>query len=167
MHEAPKDFGAFRTALHRQSDPLSPHLKRIAEYILGEPVRFAFQTAAEAARRVEVQPSTLVRFAKLFGFSGFSELQQLFRRRLIEGELSFDPRLRPRRKEKEGEAGSAEAVILDACADVSIRAVRRMQTHLDMEALRQAVHLLKQARAIHVFGHGRAFAVAAHAWRTD
>ena len=158
---APEDFGEFRTALHGQFESLSPHLKRIAEYALGEPVRFALQTAAEAARQVNVQPSTLVRFAKLFGFSGFSELQQLIRRRLIDGDLSFDARLHPRRQAQDGEGGDEEAAILDGCAAAAIRAVRRLQSSLDADALGAAVDLLSKARTVSLYGHGRGFVPAA------
>ena len=90
--DPPKDFDRLREVFQHRFERLSPHLKRIAQYALGDPGRFALQTVAETARETGVQPSTLIRFAKVFGFSGFSEMQQVFRLRLIEGAPSFRTR---------------------------------------------------------------------------
>ena len=79
-----KDFDRLQEEIQRRFESLSPHLQRIAEYALADPNRFALQTVARSARESGVQPSTLVRFAKVFGYSGFTELQQAFRTRLTE-----------------------------------------------------------------------------------
>ena len=84
-----RDFDWLQGEIQRRFDTLSPHLKRIAEYALADPNRFALQTVAATAEAIEVQPSTLVRFAKLFEYSGFSELQRVFRVRLTEAADSF------------------------------------------------------------------------------
>lgn len=50
-----------------------------------KPNDFALKTVVVIAAELQVQPSTLIRFAKEFGYSGFSQLQRVFRLRLIEG----------------------------------------------------------------------------------
>ena len=82
-------FDRLREEFQHRYEGLSPHLQRIAHFALGDPNRFALQTVAETARETDVQPSTVIRFAKVFGFSGFSEMQRVFRLRLIEGASSF------------------------------------------------------------------------------
>ena len=78
--------------------------------------RFAFQTVAQVANEARVQPSTLVRFAKRFGFSGYSDLQQLFRLRLIEGERSFRDRTRDCQDRIEQAAAHDPSEVLNAMA---------------------------------------------------
>ena len=46
-------------------------MKLIAFYIIDQPQKLALNTLAVLAEDVGVYPSTLVRFAKHYGFSGF------------------------------------------------------------------------------------------------
>jgi DNA-binding MurR/RpiR family transcriptional regulator len=57
---------------------LSKCLKQIASYALDNPSEMALETIASVAPRAGVQPSSLIRFAKVFGFSGGSEMQRVF-----------------------------------------------------------------------------------------
>jgi DNA-binding MurR/RpiR family transcriptional regulator len=82
-------FDSFRVRLRSRYEQLSPHLQRLARLALEDPNVVALETITEVAGRARVQPSTVVRFAKEFGFTGFSPLQKVFRLRLIEGEPSL------------------------------------------------------------------------------
>ncbi|TGR72865.1 MurR/RpiR family transcriptional regulator, partial [Mesorhizobium sp. M2D.F.Ca.ET.223.01.1.1] len=46
------------------------------------PSEVALGTIAQVADQAGVQPSTLVRFAQIFGYSGFSDFQALFKDRM-------------------------------------------------------------------------------------
>ena len=46
-----------------------------------------FDTVAVIAEKADVPPSTLIRFASEFGFSGFNEMKQIFRENLMEKPL--------------------------------------------------------------------------------
>ena len=78
-------FDEFRSRVHTRYDELSPHLQRIARHVLHNPNEIALGTVTQLAEAISVQPSTVIRFCKQFGFSGFSALQQVLRLRLIEG----------------------------------------------------------------------------------
>jgi len=41
-----------------------------------------------------VQPSSLIRFARAFGYDGFSDMQQVFRRHLVTRSPDYGQRLR-------------------------------------------------------------------------
>lgn len=155
-YRPPKDFGAFREMLFGHFDSLSPHLRRIAEYALGEPNRFALQTVAEVAGETGVQPSTLVRFAKEFGFSGYSELQQIFRARLLRAEHSYQERMREQETRTAAACGQDAYGALRGLSDVSVLAIEELREHVDTESLTEAVRLLREARTVHVIGRGRA-----------
>jgi 3-oxoacyl-[acyl-carrier protein] reductase len=63
--------------------------KQIVEFALDHPTGgMALGTVAEAAERAGVQPSAIVRFARAMGYGGFTEMQQVFRSRLV---ASFAP----------------------------------------------------------------------------
>ncbi len=56
-------------------DSLSKRLKQVAQYILDNSNSVAFDTVASIAQHADVPPSTLIRFANAFGFSGFNEMK--------------------------------------------------------------------------------------------
>ena len=156
-----RDFDWLQGEIQRRFDTLSPHLKRIAEYALADPNRFALQTVAATAAAIEVQPSTLVRFAKLFDYSGFSELQRVFRVRLTEAADSFRHQVGEHRAVLREADSNNPATILNALSDASVLAIDRLKHDLDANKLRQAVQMLEKARFICVLGQRQAFPVAA------
>src|SRR5262245_61768191 len=79
----PKDLESLRTDIGRRYDDLSPRLKQVAKYVLDHPYDVALQTLAVIANRCKVQPSTIVRFAKTFGYEGASDIQKLFRDEIL------------------------------------------------------------------------------------
>ncbi|MDI9682256.1 MurR/RpiR family transcriptional regulator, partial [Burkholderia cenocepacia] len=87
-----------------------------------------------------VQPSAVVRFAKHFGFSGFSEMQRLFREGLaqqIAPGRAYNLRLRD-----VIEAGSSSLQpeqIADEFIKGSIAGMQQLRQTLDSQALAQAV----------------------------
>lgn len=156
-----RDFDWLQGEIQRRFDTLSPHLKRIAEYALADPNRFALQTVAATAEAIEVQPSTLVRFAKLFDYSGFSELQRVFRVRLTEAADSFRHQVGEHRAVLREADSNNPATILNALSDASVLAIDQLKHDLDANKLRQAVQMLEKARFICVLGQRQAFPVAA------
>ena len=160
--EPPRDFDRLREAFQHRFAVLSPHLQRIAQYALGDPNRFALQTVAETARETGVQPSTLIRFAKVFGFSGFSEMQRVFRLRLIEGAPSFRDQIHEHRGKLEAAAENDPAAILSEFADASALALSHLKADIDGDALQEAVRMMDGAKAICVIGQRRGFPVAAY-----
>ena len=160
--QPPKEFDRLREVFQHRFETLSPHLKRIAQYALEDPNRFALQTVAETAQETGVQPSTLIRFAKVFGFSGFTEMQRIFRLRLIEGAAPFRGEIHEHRGELQEAAKDDPSAILNGFADASARALDHLKADIDGDALRQAVRMMDGARAIYVIGQRRAFPVAAY-----
>ena len=70
---------ALRARIVQRYDTLSPRLQQVAAYTLEHPNDIGLETLAVIAKRCKVQPSTIVRFAKTFGYEGASEMQKLFR----------------------------------------------------------------------------------------
>ena len=82
---------ALRARIVQRYEGLSPRLKQVAAYALEHPNDIGLETLAVIAKRCKVQPSTIVRFAKTFGYDGASEMQKLFRDELLS--LAPEPEL--------------------------------------------------------------------------
>jgi DNA-binding MurR/RpiR family transcriptional regulator len=153
----PADFEAFRKALAEGRGALPPRLRQIAEFALLHPDDMAFGTAASIAARAEVQPSSLVRFAQQLGFSGFSQLQGIFRERLISGNHAERiERLAAARRE------GALRDPLQGFIESSMISLQRLAKAEIGDAVEAAAEHLAKARAIEIIGLRRAFSVASY-----
>jgi DNA-binding MurR/RpiR family transcriptional regulator len=155
-------FDAFRVRLRSRYEELSPHLQRLARLALEDPNVMALETITKVAGRAQVQPSTVVRFAKEFGFTGFSSLQKIFRLRLIEGEPSLRQEAYRDRKRLEDTAFAEPAALLAEFADVSVASLTHLKQNAPAKDLRQALIMLSGADHIYVIGQRRAFPIAAY-----
>ena len=75
---APRDFRELRTLILERRDRLPKRLVQVADFAIHHPQEIAFGRVAELARKAQVQPSTMIRFAQALGYSGFSDLQLVF-----------------------------------------------------------------------------------------
>ena len=69
----------FIARITAEYDTLSKQLKIIAKYVEQHRDHIGIEGIQQLAANCQVQPSAVVRFAKRFGFSGFRELQSIFR----------------------------------------------------------------------------------------
>ena len=155
--EAPETFDALRQRIRDRFPGLSPHLQRIARASLDEPNSFALNTTPVIAEALGIQPSTLIRFAKEFGYSGFSDLQRVFRQRLIEGAVTVRDEVMFR-----SETASPQDIrtILEETARAHAAALTRLTETCDIAALARAVEMLRSARHVYVAGLRRSRPIA-------
>ncbi|MBN1921995.1 MAG: MurR/RpiR family transcriptional regulator [Anaerolineae bacterium] len=85
----------FRDRIRDGYERLSPGYRKLADFIVNYTLDAAFLTATELARRVEVDPATVVRFAQDLGYSGYRELSQEIKQhvhaRITTGEKLTEP----------------------------------------------------------------------------
>lgn len=85
----------FRDRIKDSYERLSPGYRKLADFIVNYTLDAAFLTATELARRVEVDPATVVRFAQDLGYSGYRELSQEIKQyvhaRITTGEKPTEP----------------------------------------------------------------------------
>lgn len=153
-------FEMLRARIRERYDDLSTHLQRIARASLDEPNAFALKTIATISSEVGVQPSTLIRFAKEFGYPGFSNLQKVFRLRLIEGAAPVRETVYSEAESQPAPADLAE--ILDKCVEAHILALQGLRRSVPKKTLVQAVCLLRGARHIYVAGLRRSRPIATY-----
>lgn len=158
---APKTFEALSAAIAAHHSGLSRRLQQLARFAPVHPNDMALETISVIARRADVQPSSLIRFAQTFGYAGFSEMQRVFQARLVARSPSYAQRIAALKRGDGQGAGSSKAV-LHAFAAASIAALEHLSDEIPAGRLDRAVSLLARARQIYVVGQRRSFPIAAY-----
>ncbi|MFN3015411.1 MurR/RpiR family transcriptional regulator [Vibrio coralliilyticus] len=161
--KAASSLGELQDQIRNNYSDLSKRLQQVAKYVLDNSNSVAFDTVAVIAQQAEVPPSTLIRFASAFGFSGFNDMKQLFRRNLVEETTSYTDRARLY-KQLEGEPHPPETPkdILDEFARANSQAMNHLAAQTSAEKLEQAVDILRNAENIYLIGLRRSFSVASY-----
>jgi len=160
---APSNLEELREAIKSRHDSLSPRLKQIAAFVLDNPNEMGLETQAEIARRCGVQAPARVRFAKAFGYDGASQMQRLFRNKIINSppSPSYSERIRQANfKSKEGRALTPYE-LMQEFASSNIIALGHIQETVTPEALNLAVDYIERAKTVYICGLRRSFPVAA------
>ncbi|KFI10431.1 Fe-S cluster assembly protein HesB [Vibrio sp. B183] len=161
--KAANSLGELQDQIRNNYSDLSKRLQQVAKYVLDNSNSVAFDTVAVIAQQAEVPPSTLIRFASAFGFSGFNDMKQLFRRNLVEETTSYTDRARLY-KQLEGEPHPPETPkdILEEFARANSQAMNHLAAQTSAEKLEQAVDILRNAENIYLIGLRRSFSVASY-----
>lgn len=155
---APTTVKEFEARLLEVSDRLPKRLKQCADFVAANQDRIAVSTVAEMADGAGVQSSAFMRFCQLLGFSGFSEMQKLFRESYAGGWPDYSTRLEHLR---ETAANSAPALLAEF-AEAGRTSLESLLKTIEPEALERAVEILARAETIHLVGIRRAFPVASY-----
>jgi DNA-binding MurR/RpiR family transcriptional regulator len=160
MSEAgpPSTIKEFEDRLLGVSASLPKRLKQCAEYVAANNDRIAVSTVAEMAEGAGVQPSAFMRFCQIMGFSGYSDMQRLFRDSYVGGWPDYTTRLDHLREKGEGSPSLLLAEFIEA-GRASLESL--LQT-VDTDSLDQAVETLAKANLIHIIGLRRSFPVASY-----
>lgn len=144
-------------------ESLSKQLKVIGRHVEQHRDHLGLEGIQEVAAQCQVQPSAVVRFAKHFGFSGFTEMQRVFREGLAR-QISPSRNYRTRIREViEGDGGAlSSADIAHEFLGGSVAGMQELQNGLEGEGFEAAVDLLAQAEAIWIAGSRRSFPIAAY-----
>jgi DNA-binding MurR/RpiR family transcriptional regulator len=154
----PRDYDALRQKIVAEHGTLSRRLRLVADYALANPNQIALDTVAVLAARIEVAPSVLIRFAQALGYSGFSDLQEVYRARLTSLVPSYNDRIRHLLTEP-GRAADP-AGLLGRFVDGGIHALEHLRATTSPEKIDAAVDILAKANTIHIAGFRRSYPVA-------
>ena len=156
-------YDELRGAIAQRHRALSGRLQQIAEFVLDHPTEVALGTVAEVAARSGVPPSAIVRFAHALGFGGFTEMQQVFRSRLVAGVApSYKARLARMKHEEKSILGRKPAAVLGRFVAEAQSALVTLSQSAHARELDAATAILAKARDIYLLGLGGSFPVATH-----
>ncbi len=153
----------FLKQISSEYDGLSRQLKAIARYVERHREHIGLDGIQHLAEQCEVQPSAVVRFAKHFGFSGFSEMQGLFREgltRQLVPNRNYKTRIRD--VIKAGRERLSSPTIADEFLAGSLAGMQDLKNNLDGPTFKKAVDLLLKADCVWIAAARRAFPVAVY-----
>ncbi len=136
---------------------LPARLQDIARFALENPDALALGTVARIARDARVPPSAVVRFAMALGFAGFTDLQNVYRERLVARSATYRERIEQLRRDGRDRGSVMAPVVAAAIADLE-----RLREHEHPELLREAAGLLLSAGTVFLLAQRRAFPVAGY-----
>ena len=149
--------------ISREYENLSRTLKVIALYIEKHRDRLGLMGIQTLAAECDVQPSAVVRFAKHFGFSGFVELQRVFRdglARQIAPSGTYSSRMRE--LIDSGSGGLSPINIAREYLTGSMAGMQELRDGLQASSFETAVELLANADSIWIAGSRRSFPIAVY-----
>jgi DNA-binding MurR/RpiR family transcriptional regulator len=165
MAEQRMDFEAPATVteLIERIDAVAPglpkRLRQCAEFTRRHLHLLAVSTVADMARAADVAPSVYIRFCQGLGFSGYSEMQGLFRERYSAFRPDYSARLANLREGRaSGATPGVDRVIADFAESGHKSLLRLANTVTTASADRIAADM-GRARVVHLVGARRAFAV--------
>lgn len=149
--------------ISEEYEGLSKQLKVIAKYIEEHRTTLVLERITDIAQACEVQPSAIVRFAQRFGFSGFSDMQALFRDSFapVQSNVNnYQKRIRTVIASQNTPLSNTELTqsFLSACQ----QGLEELSQSLDPAAIDAAVELLYKAENIYVVGVRRMFPIASY-----
>lgn len=161
---ARNNLEALRARIVQRYESLSPRLKQVAAYTLEHPNDVGLETLAVIAKRCKVQPSTIVRFAKSFGYDGASEMQKLFRDELLSlaPSPSYAERIRQFNERAGDTAQQSPSDLLHEFVEGNIAALQHLNETTRQLDLERGVRLIAEAEAVYLVGLRRSFPVAAY-----
>jgi DNA-binding MurR/RpiR family transcriptional regulator len=151
-YSRPESYEELRAVLSSGTMRLPTKLRQVAVYLWQHPTVVALGNVTNVAQQAGVQPSTLVRFAQTFGYSGFSDLQEIFKAYLSGGWRD--------RGSGEGESDDEAARLVDGFVKSSAVSLSRVHERLDMASFEAIALALAEAELIYIIGSKRAFAVS-------
>ena len=151
----PQTYEELRAVLSSGTVHFPKRLRQVAIFLWQHPSDVALGSIAQVADQAGVQPSTLVRFAQIFGYAGFYDFQGLFKDHVKgswpEGR-SHEPAAEP----------NANLHFLNGLIAASQASLSRVASGFDTTSLETMVDHLAAAELIYVIGSKRAFPVTTY-----
>lgn len=149
--------------IRQRYDTLSKRLKQVARYIIDNKNDIALDTLNNTAIRAGVPPSTLIRFASAFGFSGYNEMKFLFRDNLMVETASYNDRARIYQELFVPDAQpQSPREMLQSFAIANGQAMQQLAARTPEEDLEKAVTFLADAECVFIVGLRRSFSIATY-----
>lgn len=138
-------------AIQSQYSTLSKVGKRIADYILADPVHITSISIQQMAAELDIAESSIIRFCKIVGCAGFSEVKLLL--------AKYSPKSVRTIFEDLSETDSI-STISESVFSRNIDTLERALQLLDFEKIEQAVGVLGRAENILILGVGASGTIA-------
>jgi DNA-binding MurR/RpiR family transcriptional regulator len=158
--KTPKNYEGIVNLITREYANLSAGFQQIARFFTQNPNVIALESINSIAAQCGSHPSSLVRFAQNFGYSGFKELQAVFQTRLATAAPGFRERLSAleselSRNEERGNLGYLRQLVVR-----DIAALQDLLEGVAEQDLVSTAKLLVEAETIYIAGQLRSEPIA-------
>ncbi len=147
-------------------ETLSKQLKIIARYVEEHKDHIGLDGIQQVALQCGVQPSAVVRFAKHFGYTGYSEMQAIFREgisRQLAPSRTYQSRIRDIiSSDKGGLSSLSSTEIASEFLTGSLAGMQELKNGIHAPSFKQAVDLLAASDCIWIAASRRSFPIAAY-----
>ncbi|WP_456309681.1 MurR/RpiR family transcriptional regulator [Serratia proteamaculans] len=139
---------------------LSDRFQQVARFITQNPNAVALESINAIAAKCELHPSTLVRFAQQFGYSGFKQMQSVFQTRLATTAPGYNERIVAlendlQKNDQQGSLGFLQNLVVR-----DIATLQGMLEGIAASDLDRSAQLLSRAETIFIGGQLRSEPVA-------
>ena len=155
----PLTYEELRPVLASGTVHFPKRLRQVAIFLWQHPREVALGTISQVAEQAGVQPSTLVRFAQIFGYGGFSDFQGLFKEH-VKG--SWPENRRDAADLAETAKPSANLHFLKGMVAASQTSLGRIGEAFSSDTFEKIIRLLAESDLIYVIGSKRAFPVTSY-----
>ncbi|GLR67161.1 (Fe-S)-cluster assembly protein [Acidocella aquatica] len=156
----PKNYEGVVNLISAEYPRLSAGFQKIARYVTQNPNVVALESISEIALKCDTHPSSLVRFAQEFGYSGFKEMQLVFQTRLATAAPGFRERVRALDSELSRNTNSGNLGHLRGLVVRDIAALQELLENMPEESLTEAAKLLTKTDTIYIAGQLRSEPIA-------
>jgi len=158
-YSRPGSYEELRAVLSSGTARLPKKLRQVAIHLWQHPTAVALGTVTSVAGEAGVQPSTLVRFAQAFGYSGFSDLQDVFKAYLADGGQGARGHAH---SPWDGESSGEAARLVDGFIGASATSLAHVRQRLDLAQFEMISQTLAAADLIYIIGSKRAFSLVSY-----
>jgi DNA-binding MurR/RpiR family transcriptional regulator len=159
-NKVPTHYEAFINLITESYDGLTEGHQKIARFCTQNPNVIALEPINSIAEKIDVHPSTLVRFAQDLGYSGFRDLKAVFQTRLATAAPGFRERVSALEAELSQNAGRNSYGFLRKMVVRDIAALQGLLEAVTEADLDAAADLLASARTIYIAGQLRSEPIA-------
>lgn len=164
MNQPVEDYTDLVALLETRSGSLSKRLQQVAQFCLNNPENVALYNIVDLGSQAGVAPSAITRFSRELGFSGFNDLQHVFRQRLVGPKASYADRLKlaagsSRNEGRKDIRSGNPSDIFDDLIQAGLDSLIRLSEDIDRTQLSGFVDALNAAERIHIVASRGAFGV--------
>ncbi|MDI6861989.1 MAG: MurR/RpiR family transcriptional regulator [Pseudothermotoga sp.] len=143
----------YRKKIQRVYSRLTRSQRKVAEFIIDNPSKITLMSADQLAKASGVGEATVIRFARILGYKGYSDMKEEFQRALIDNLTSS-------KKVEEGLKSVSSETVLDELLKTHMAVFQNMNVAELTKSLKNAARIIFEANDVYVFGEGAALVPA-------
>jgi len=162
-----EDFASLVETLMARQKSLPKRLNQVAQFFLNNPEDVAIYNIVGLSKLAGVPPANITRFAKELGFSGFVDLQDVFRQRLVGPRMTYADRIRALENARGKQAGGEldleqPRAIFDTFVQTAVDSLLRLREDVEDQALEAFVDQMAACEAVHICAARGAYGIGAY-----